>query len=530
MSDSNDGRPGPDDPLPPELDPRRGRSKRTRRTSESAPEPVAATNGGVALWAGRGAKVLAATLSVVVLVGSGVLWGWYRDIDAKVTYVAGAIPGEKKDPDKPGRGQVPDVDGESQNILLVGDDSRAGLTEEQLKEVGTEADAGYNTDTILLVHIPANGEAASLVSFPRDSWVYIPVIDDEGKINSAYVNGMCASDFDNCNPDPSDPDQRRDGMYSLTETVSQVAGVKIDHYVQIGLWGFYNMTKALDGVEVCLKEPQKEPLSGIDLQAGRQTIEGKQAMAFVRQRHGLPHGDIDRIKRQQAFLGAIADKVISAEWLLKPWKLNSFFAEAAKSLTVDENLDLRDLAAQMRGIAAGDIEFTTVPVADEDYPTDKGSAVLLDEAKLPAFFAKFMGKDEPDEDKLESKPKPTVDRDQVQVAVYNGSGASGVAGQTEDALNAAGFTVTEVGDAASFDHVESEIHYAAGAEAQANTLAKVIPGAKLLADDSVGSGVQLILGSEFDGVQEGGTTEETPDPADAPKTEVRTADDDSCIY
>src|SRR5262249_50760935 len=143
---------------------------------------------------------------------------------------------------------------------------------------------GFNTDTILLVHIPADGQRATAVSFSRDLNVYIPVLGREGKINSAYGNGACPQ---GCGAVLTTA-QRQAGARSLVDTVTQFSGLRIDHYVEVGLLGFYNISEALGGIPVCLKHPVKDRFSAIDLPAGPQLIKGRQAVAFVRQRHGLP--------------------------------------------------------------------------------------------------------------------------------------------------------------------------------------------------------------------------------------------------
>jgi LCP family protein required for cell wall assembly len=290
------------------------------------------------------------------------------------------------------QGGAHDVDGVDENILLVGNDSRGGLTDRQLREVGTQVNAGFNTDSVLLVHIPADGRKATVVSFPRDSYVTIPGYRSN-KINAAYADGAClppGATESQCGVTLT-PAERTAGAEELVKTVSQLTGLHIDHYVEVGLLGFYQISKVLGGVEVCLKAPAKDHYSGIDLPAGRQRIEGSQALAFVRQRHGIPGGDLGRIKRQQAFLGAVARQVLSAGTLLNPIKLNRLLDAVSKSLTTDDGLDPLQLASQLRDIAAGNVVFKTVPIASLSYSAGGISdAVELDKAKLPSFFSSIV--------------------------------------------------------------------------------------------------------------------------------------------
>ncbi len=235
---------------------------------------------------------------------------------------------------------------DARNILIVGSDSRGDLAAgEGTQGSGDTFVSGQRSDTVILAHLYGDTDRAQLVSFPRDSWVSIPDYTDpesgkvvpvhEAKLNSAFFEG---------------------GAPLLIRTIEGLSGLRVDNYMQIDFDGFQAMVDRLDGVEVCLSKAAKEKDSGIDLPAGRQTIKGAQALAFVRQRKGLPNGDIDRIRRQQQFIGAIVRKVLSAGTLLNPVKLNGVITVATESITVDDTLsfsDLRDLALRFRTFNAG---------------------------------------------------------------------------------------------------------------------------------------------------------------------------------
>ena len=215
-------------------------------------------------------------------------------------------------------------------MLIVGSDSRGDLKAgEGTQGTGKDFVTGQRSDTVILAHLYGDTDKAQLVSFPRDSWVTIPdftdpesgkvVAEHEGKLNSAFFEG---------------------GPPLLIRTLERMSQLRIDNYLQIDFDGFQRMVNTLGGVEVCLSKPAKEKDSGIDLPAGRQTIKGDQALAFVRQRKGLPNGDIDRIARQQQFIGAIVRKTLSAGTLLNPFKLKSTVDVATESLQVDETLSI----------------------------------------------------------------------------------------------------------------------------------------------------------------------------------------------
>jgi LCP family protein required for cell wall assembly len=425
-------------------------------------------------WALLVTKVAAAALSVTVLLASGVLWFGYRHLNAKIGRV-----------DAIGQPTVTDVDGRDQNILLVGNDDRSTATPAELKELGTEMDPGKNTDTMILVHVPANGRRATAVSFPRDSWVNIPGFG-MGKLNSAYADGayggggMAIADK---------------GRRLLVRTISELSGLRIDHYVEVDLLGFYRITNTIGGVPVCLKQPAKDRFSGIDLPAGRSVIKGKQALAFVRQRHGLPRGDLDRIVRQQYFLGALFRKMKSAGVIANPVKLTRLLNDIGSSVRMDRGLDPLQLAQQVRGLAEGNIDFKTVP--------NKGSAtvggravVLLDTNALPAFFRSVVGSGS----SSAKPPAKTVPRSQVSVAVFNGAGRRGLASQTATALRSAGFTVTGASNADGA-YARTIVRYAPGKDAEARTLAAAVPGADVQEKAGLGDSVQLVLGADFAGIR-----------------------------
>ena len=255
-----------------------------------------------------------------------------------------------------------DLDGSAQDILMIGNDSRAGATPAELHALHGGHDLQtVNTDTMMILHIPTDGQKPSLISFPRDSWVNIPGYG-KGKLNSAF------SDAYNSAMSQHRTEQQAEGAGILLtlRTLSQLTGLHIDHYLQVNLLGFYRISEAIGGVQVCLLHAQNATTdsdafgsgySGIDLPAGVSTIKGAQALAFVRQRHGLPHGDLDRIKRQQYFLAAAFHKIASAGTLLNPFKLKHLLDAVSSSLLTDPTLNLLSLARSFELLSAGDINF-----------------------------------------------------------------------------------------------------------------------------------------------------------------------------
>ncbi|WAL69866.1 LCP family protein [Amycolatopsis cynarae] len=282
------------------------------------------------------------------------------------------------------------------DILLVGMDSR---TDEQGNPLAREvldmlhagdSDGEKQTDTMILVHIPQDGRRATAISFPRDSWVELSGGFGKHKLNGAFVyaynDRFRTLQQRGVGIKEAERQAKIAGRQNLISTLETFMGKPgmIDRYAEVNLASFYEVTKALGGVEVCLNGPVKERKSGVDLPGGRQTVEGVQALAFVRQRYDLPNGDLDRIARQQAFLSGLARKVLSRDVLTNPAKISDVITAVKKSVVLSDNWNLVEFAAQMRGLNSGNIEFRTIPVLG---PATIGGAdvVRVDPAQVHAF-------------------------------------------------------------------------------------------------------------------------------------------------
>ncbi|NIH85456.1 LCP family protein required for cell wall assembly [Amycolatopsis granulosa] len=319
---------------------------------------------GVAVLARRGGKLVVALVSVAVL---AVTWyGWQ--------FIGDPSSGLSTTPvfDDEQLHAVP-LDG-AIDILLVGMDSRTDAQGNPLpREVldmlhAGDADGEKQTDTMILVHIPQDGRRAVAISFPRDSWVELAGGFGKHKLNGAFVYAYNDKfkQLQQRGADIKEADKQakvagRKNLITTLETFIGKPGM-IDRYAEVNLASFYEVTRALGGIEVCLKAPVRERKSGVDLPAGRQSVEGVQALAFVRQRYDLPDGDLDRIGRQQAFLSGLARKMLSRDVLANPGKLSDVINAVKKSVVLSDNWDLSEFAAQMRGLNGGNIEFYTIPV------------------------------------------------------------------------------------------------------------------------------------------------------------------------
>lgn len=427
----------------------------------------------------------AALLSLIVIVVSGVAWASYQNFTASIPHGA-AVPALRA-------GQV-DPDGAATDILLVGDDTRAGATPAELKALHAGRDqTTVNADTMMLLHIPAGGGAPSIVSFPRDSWVTIPG-HGHNKINAAYPIG-----YDTARQDGAGERAAESAGINLTiRTIELLTGLHVDHYMQVDLLGFYRISQAIGGVRVCLKQAQNATTdadaygsgySGIDLPKGVSVIEGEQALAFVRQRHGLPHGDLDRIKRQQYFLKAAFTKITSAGMLLNPFKMHALLTAVGRSLLIDPSLNLIALARQFESLTAGTMHFATLPNSGPKmvYPDGVATSIVaVNRAAIPAFLAQLEGRTD---DKLATtKPAPAA---KVTVDVLNGTSVPRLAARDATALAALGFHPAAVESAPPT--AATTVEYAGGQEAAAKALLALMPRAKAVLTPNVHR-VTLVLG------------------------------------
>ncbi len=474
--------------LPPELDPRGRRAPRRGRS------PLA-----------RALTWLAVVTSFAVLATSGIGYAVFRHYGGRIPGIALPIDGPRPD-------RVP---GRALNFLLVGSDSRDGMTEAELKQAGTEFTPGRRSDTMILVHLSADREHVTLLSFPRDAWVEIPAHGGkpahEAKINTSFSAG---------------------GPVLAIKTVERLTGIRVDHYIEVNFAGFQRLVDALDGVDVCLPTAVKEPLSGINLPAGRSRVKGRQALAFVRQRHGLPRGDLDRIARQQQFMGALMQRATSKGVLLNPFRLKEFLDVATKSVQVDEDLgfnEMKDLGLAMKGLEPGRVAFVTVPVAGQGRRNGQ-SVVLLDEPAGKELYRAISRDESLTKPKAAVPKKLTVPPAQITVTVLNGTGIARRAATAADELRRVGFRVGGTGNADREDYQQTVIRYRPGEEAAAATLAKSLPGSTTEAGTSPDGTLTVIVGHQYQApvpVQVAGTAPASPRPT-ASRPPVKTAADDPC--
>lgn len=400
---------------------------------------------------------------------------------------------------------VPD---KATDLLLVGLDSRTDAHDNPLpRDVLARLRAGDNegelTDTMILVRIPNDGQHAVAISLPRDLYVELPDGYGKHKLNSAFARARNAT-AQRLVAQGADPATVRiesvaAGRKLLLQAVKDLTGVGIDHYAEINLLGFSLLTDAVGGVEVCLKAPVHDRFSGANFPAGPQLISGPDALAFVRQRHGLPRGDLDRIVRQQAYMASLAHKVLTAGTLTNPSRINQLINATQQSLVLDDGFDVLDFAARIQGLAAGNVVFETVPVLGDGISESDGAVLNIDPDAVRAFVGQAISvPSTPDlkpDPQLDPQPDPQV-KPTLAVDVFNASAVRGLAKSVSDQLAGQGFAPGTVGNSAV--RRTSVVRYPTGGQDAARAVAGALGGLPVEEDTQLATGtVQVYLGKDY---------------------------------
>jgi len=439
-------------------------------------------------------RTVLAVLAVMIMVGTGVAWGSVRSFESGIFHFTTAFLGGGDSSDG------------ALDILLVGMDSRTDahgnpLAPDELAQLHAGDDVATNTDTIILVRIPNNGRSATAISIPRDSYVEAPGLG-KTKINGVY--GQVKLDrmkelVENQGMDPAEaePQAVEAGRNALIKTVADLTGVTVDHYAEIGLLGFALITDALGGVEVCLKDAVYEPLSGADFPAGWQRLDGPQALSFVRQRHDLPRGDLDRVVRQQVVMASLAHQVISGRTLSSPTTLSNLQDAIQRSVVISSGWDVMDFLKQLQKLAGGNVAFATIPVLAEDGWSDDGvqSVVRVDPSQVREWVSGLL------QDQAQGKTeKIAYSPEQTTADVVNDTDINGLAGAVSERLTAFGFAAGAIGNNDKTKVSESQVQAATSDDLGAQAVAKDLGGLPVVADSSIPPGtVRVVLADDYVG-------------------------------
>jgi LCP family protein required for cell wall assembly len=483
-----------------------------------------------------------AVVSVLTLTSVGVAWSQITNLQNGLTTADVIDPGTSVDP------------AGEQNILLVGLDTRTDAQGDPLPQAlldqlhaGSGDDGGDNTDTMIAIHIPAGGGGATAFSIPRDSYVQLAGGYGKHKINSAYTYAQVAAMGRLRAQGVTGPQlsvqAAQAGAKNAIDTVQQFTGLTFSHFASVNLVGFYNISQAVGGIPVCLKAAVHDTYSGADFPAGPQTISGAQALAFVRQRHGLPGGDLDRIKRQQVFMASLAKTVLSGGTLTNPAKLGSLIDAIKKTVTLDQNWDVLGFAQQMQSMSSGKIAFQTIPVQNVALRTPgDGEAVQVNPGQVQAAIQTAIGAAAGGGGGESGGLTSTVvsgsaeqgsaeqGNDAITVDVRNASGVAGMGDKVGQSLSTAGYGTGTVSDVAS--RKTSTLDYATGDQAAARRVVEALGGGiAIVADSSLAAGhLRVYLGKDFttDGLDAGAASTGTPAPPAAGPAPI-TAGGQTCV-
>jgi LCP family protein required for cell wall assembly len=415
-------------------------------------------------WLLRGA---AALVAAVVLAATGTGWWTFHGMLSGIT-VSHALGTE-----------APRSTGAAVNILLIGLDSRKDqqgndLPQDLLDQLhaGDSDSGGYNTNTLILVHLAADGTVHAF-SIPRDDYVNVSGIVPgyhHIKIKEAY--GLTKADAEQKLADDGVSDQvtletqgREAGRKATLAVVHALTGVPINYFAEVNLAGFYDVADSLGGVEVCLNHAVHDDYSGADFPAGEQTLDASQALAFVRQRHGLDNGDLDRTHRQQAFLISVIRQLQNTGSFTDVGKLNGLMDVARKDIVLSSGWD-ENLFQRIGELAGKRVQYQTLPVVRYD-SVDGQDVNIVDPAAIRALVTKTFDDSSPPAPTSLSAPDVTVD-------VVNATGVKGMATETSNLLTNNGFRPGELTVPTSGDASATTIDYGDGGDGAAQSVATML--------------------------------------------------------
>lgn len=405
-------------------------------------------------------------LFVLLLVGAGVgLWQYFKFLNDTRC--------------KPACVTDPVAEGKPFNALLVGSDSRGDLTEQEQLDLGANAVPGERADTLILAHIDPATQRVTMIQFPRD--LYVPIAGNgTNKINGALLNG---------------PKQ-------LLQTMRQLTGLKINHYLEVNIAGFRDLVDAIGGVEVCITEPiEFDPATGIEIgedELGMVKFDGDRALRFVRSRF-FPTGDFERIQNQQKFVAAALDKVTSTETLFRPGRILKLLDVAGKNLETDlPPRELPGFADRLRSFDPEHYEAYTVPNLGTA-TNEAGSVVLPDEELMDLMFGAIAENESP----AEADGVPNIEPSTIRVGVYNGSFVDLVASSVAEELKVATtlgegpVQIVDVTNADRLNYKKTFIRYRPEARLMAELIAAAMPQAELVeGKTNPGVDVAVIVGKK----------------------------------
>ncbi|MCX2928898.1 LCP family protein [Mycobacterium sp. CVI_P3] len=405
----------------------------------------------------------------------------------------------------------PRSSGGAMNILLIGLDSRKDQDGNELPDAlldklhaGDSDSGGYNTNTLILVHISADDHVVAF-SIPRDDYVAVSGIKGYSHIKIKEAYGLTKAQTEQKLVDEGVSDRselesagREAGRRATIRAVRNLTGQPIDYFAEVNLASFYHLADSLGGVEVCLNHAVHDDYSGADFPAGRQTLNAEQALAFVRQRHGLENGDLDRTHRQQAFLLSVMHQLHESGSFTDLDKFKRLMGVARQDIVLSEGWG-EDQFRRMAALAGADVEFRTLPVVR--YENINGQDVnIVDPAKIRSEIAKAIGDDSATTTPTAAPQPLPPSNPQTVVSVVNASDISGLASQAAALLGKHDFTIDEVRDRESGEPIDTVITYGPGGQVDAQSVATLlgVENAPQATSALAADHIRVVLGQGYD--------------------------------
>jgi LCP family protein required for cell wall assembly len=455
-----------------------------------------------------GGKVLAALVSTVVIVVTGIGWSAYRAASAGIT-TSDALAGE------------PESTGPEQNILIMGLDSRRDQQGRPLPpdiydalHAGDEDTGENDADALILLHLPAGDAPATAISIPRDDYVDLAGChrsDCRGKVKEAYRLAYQAVMDGTTNQSGTARTQRQDpatreqtareaGRKAEISTVRRLLQVPIDHFVEVTLVGFFQIARVVEPITVCLNEDTSDRYySGADFHRGAQQITAAQAMAFVRQRRDADNAaftDLDRTRRQQAFIASLVSALRRRGVMSNPARLHRLLDVAKQNVAVDAGFDLEGFLRSASSHPNRPVALYTLPVTDFTETSDGEDVNVVDVSAVRTIVHNLVGNDSPSADPPTTDSESALPSTPVSLDVVNASGKEGAAAELEKSLATGDFTAGTVSTAQSTKQTSS-IAYGPGAKTAAAQLADELNITATASDTVAPDTVQLTVGTDF---------------------------------
>ncbi|MGW5460455.1 LCP family protein [Streptomyces sp. NPDC003996] len=458
---------------------------------------------------GRGRKalkILGIGLSVIIVVTAGAGWWFYQHLNGNIHSVALDGKGGNEKADAFGRTPI--------NILVMGSDGRTSQADCKLGGgcSRTGVQSGSNADVQMVVHISADRSNATVMSIPRDTMTQVPACKntETGQSTSGYYGQINSA--------------LQYGPACQVATVHRLTGIPIDHFVKLDFSGVVQMSDAIGGVSVCVSDNVYDTYSHLKLSKGTHTLKGKAALEFVRSRHGFGDGsDLGRTISQHIFLSSMIRKFKSAGTLTDPTAVYGLADAATKALTVDDGLGsvkkLISLASDVNKVPTKRMTFTTMQTAPDPNNKDRvvvgqGARTLFSTIANDQSLTTGSGKKSAAASATAKATASAVPASQIAVTVENGTSVTGRASAIATALTDQGFSSGTTTANAPSPATTTTLTYGTDQKAQANTVAKALGLPSSHLKQGTGSGLTLVIGSDWPSGTgfPGGTS--SPAPAD----------------